>query len=133
MDDGEEVSAWANLTADITISGAGGCDANSVEASNTWYEVWAIRNKTSGTKALLLHRMLDRVLDQEWPATLLQTSSLRNGNPALTVIFQRYCSKVSQSFVPDLSGSLRSVELTASRSLLPGGNVWITIQPEPSP
>lgn len=130
MDDGEAVSEWENLTADITVSGAGGLDANSIEAANTWYEVWAIRNRNSGAKALLLHRMLDRVLDQEWPATLAQAASLRNGNPALTTFLQRYCSKISQSFVPDRTGSLRSVELSIARSFLPGGNVWITIQPE---
>ena len=130
MDDGEVVSGWDNVTADITVSGPGGLDANSVEAANTWYEVWAIRNSTSGAKALLLHRMLDRVLDQQWPATLSLVSSLRNGNPALTAVFQRYSSRVSQSFVPAITGGLKSVELTMSRTLTPGGNIWVSIQPE---
>lgn len=128
MNDGEYVSGWDNLVADITTTGAGGLDANSVEAPSTWYEVWAIRNSTSGAKALLLHRMLDRIADANWPATISQLAYLRRGDTALTIPDMRYCTKVTQSFVAGRSGKIASVDVNIQKVATPTGNLWISIQ-----
>lgn len=128
MNDGEYVSGWDNLVADITTTGAGGLDANSVEAPSTWYEVWAIRNSSSGAKALLLHRMLNRALDTNWPATIAQLAYLRRGDTALTIPSMRYCTKISQSFVPIRSGKIASVDVNIQKVSTPTGNMWLTIQ-----
>jgi len=128
MQDGEYIPDWNNLVADITISGAGGRDANSVEAASTWYEVYAIRNSSTGARALLLHRMLDRVLDANWPATDSQLVYLRRGDTALTIPAMRYCTKVTQSFVPSRTGNLASVDVRIQKVLTPTGNVWVSIE-----
>ena len=77
MQDGEYVTGWSNLIADITTTGAGGLDSNSSRAANTWYEVYAIRNSSTGAKALLLDRTLNRVQDANWPATQTLVAYLR--------------------------------------------------------
>lgn len=132
MNDGEYVGGWDGMVADITVSGAGGRDSVSAEAANTWYEVWAIRNSGTGAKALLLHRMLDRTIDQSWPALIgiNQQAYLRRGEPALSNPFMRYTTKVSQSFVPSTSHPISGLEVRTSKVTALGniGHLWVSIQ-----
>lgn len=128
MNDGEYVRGWDNLVADITTTGAGGLDSNSARVADAWYEVWAIRNSTTGDKALLLHRMLNRFTDADWPATSQSFAYLRRGDAALTIPEMRYCTRVSQSFVPSQTKKLATIDLGISKVLTPTGNMWLTIQ-----
>lgn len=130
MNDGEYVPAWANLVVDMAVSGPGGRDAVSAEAPNTWYEVYAIRKSSTGERALLLHRMLSRVEDAQWLPPTSQLAYLRRGDTTLTIPSMRYCTKVSQSFVPTRSGKLSSVDVKVSKVATPTGNMWLTIQDE---
>jgi hypothetical protein len=130
MQDGETVAGWSNLIADIQTTGAGGLDSSSALAASTWYEVYAIRNSSTGTKALLLHRMKNRSVAANWPATAISLAYLRRGITALTIPGLRYITKVSQSFVPTFSGPLSSIDLRVQRTGTPQGNCWITIQPD---
>jgi len=128
MDDGTATTGWDGLTADITVSGAGGLDQGS-ESANAWYEVWAIRTP-AGSQALLLHRTLNRMIDQAWqPTSITLIAGLRYDAFTTTLPFQRYCTKVSQSFVPAISGPLSAVELQSYTTTgTPLGNVWVSIQ-----
>jgi hypothetical protein len=63
MNDGALVTNWDNITANQLSSGAGGLDTGS-PANSTWYEIYAIRKSSDGTKNLLLHRMKDFFKDQ---------------------------------------------------------------------
>jgi len=128
MNDGAYVTGWDNVVADITITGAGGLDSNSVESSSAWYEVYAIRNSTSGAKALLLHRMISRDLDAHWLATLTHITMLRAGNAGLSAQEDRYIEKVSQSFVATHTGSLATVDLYLERQGNPVGDMWVSLQ-----
>jgi len=128
MNDGEYVPAWSNLIADMAVSGAGGRDSVSAEAPDTWYEVYAIRQSSTDTKALLLHRMLNRAGDANWPATAGQFAYLRRGDTLLTIPAMRYCTKVSQSFVSGRTGKIASVDLMVTKISTPTGNMWVTIQ-----
>lgn len=56
--DGNE---WTGKTANITVSGAGGLDTGTEEAS-TWYEVWGIA-KEDGTRNLILHKSKKWIID----------------------------------------------------------------------
>jgi len=130
MDDGTPVPDWNNLVADITVSGAGGLDSNSAEAANTWYEVWAIRNSSTGAKALLLHRMKNHALDQSWDATLSgqESSTLGSVNPNMTNGDQRYVTKVSQSIVAHDTGPMRYIELKIIKSTPRPSNLYMTLE-----
>lgn len=54
MHDGYRLGGWQNLSADITVAGAGGLDTGG-ETVSTWYEVHAI-SKDDNTKSLMLHK-----------------------------------------------------------------------------
>lgn len=130
MQDGETTTGWSNLVANSQTTGAGGLDASSALAASTWYEVYAIRNSNTDAKALLLHRMKNRVVSSNWPATIQYHAYLRRGITALTIPGLRYITKISQSFVPTISGPLSSIDLKIMRIASPQGNCWITIQPD---
>jgi len=135
MDDGEFVTGWDGLIADMTITGAGGRDSVSASATNTWYEVWAIRNSSSGAKALLLHRMLDRSIDQFYDGLVGGTLAiLGQGAADTTLALQRQLSRVSQSIVASKTGIMRAVQfrvrpvggptdIRSSRA-----NTWVTLE-----
>lgn len=130
MNDGEYVANWTNVIADMSVSGAGGRDAVSAEAPNTWYEVYAIRNSSTDQRALLLHRMIDRADDANWPALAGEFAYLRRGDLTLTIPDMRYITKVSQSFVVGIPGRVASVDLQLTKIGSPSGNMWVTIQNE---
>jgi hypothetical protein len=62
-DDGYPWSVTTPLSAVISSSGAGGLDTGA-EAASTWYEIYAIRKSSDGTKNLLLHKAPTFSLDQ---------------------------------------------------------------------
>jgi hypothetical protein len=134
MNDGELVAGWGNLVANIAVTGAGGLDSVSIEAANTWYEVWAIRNSSSDTRALLLHRMISREVDQSWDGQPTTFAFLGYGADDLTSIFQRRLSRVSQSIVANATGPLRVIQIRITPGSTPTdirtsqGNVWITLE-----
>ena len=131
MNDGDVVTGWDGLTANLASSGAGGRDSNSAVAANTWYSVWAIRNSTSGEKALLLHRTLNYVLDTHYTPDTFGFAGpiyLRYGSAALTNPNQRYIEKVSQSFRPNTSSKVKYIQLAVASQSTPRGSLWVTIQ-----
>lgn len=135
MDTGERVSDWANLTANLTVSGVGGMDSVSSLAANTWYEVWAIYNPSSGDKKLLLHQLPKHTIDQQWfnspPASSATgTILLRMYASGTSAPNQRGLTKIAQSFIPAVSGPLHAVDLLVNNSLTNTGNCWITIEPD---
>lgn len=128
MDDGEAVQGWAlPALLDITVSGVNGLDGGTANA-NTVYEVYAIRQRSTGTKNFIIHRALDRKPDQNsfgqigtsgvWPAS----ASLGANNTSNLYI------KLAQSFTPNVSGPLTSIDIKLLRTSTPTGNMWLTIE-----
>lgn len=137
MDTGERVSNWSNITANLMLSGAGGLDSLSSLTANTWYEVWAIYNPTSGDKNLLLHRMPRRVVDQNWffsPPVFGQfitgSAILRQQSIGLGAQNQNGVTKISQGFVPFMTAPIYAVDLLLGATLTNVGNCWVTIEPD---
>lgn len=123
MDDGEVVSSWTDRSViDITASGVGGIDTGSVLA-NTWYEIYAIRKRSDGTKNFILHRALDRNVDQNTTNTVVFAYNT-------TVQVNRVTSpnvRVAQSFVANIAGPLTSLEIQVFRTATATGNMWLTL------
>lgn len=117
MDDGQEVSSWSNLNADLTASGANGLDAGTEQAS-TWYEVWAIYNGT--TKAALLHRAKDYLLDEDTSGLTENTSYALRDATART--------KQAQGFKLTVAGPVEFVDVKLLKTGTPTGNYWFTIE-----
>jgi len=131
MENGDYISGWSNLTANLMSSGAGGIDASSALSANTWYAVYAIYNPTNGNKALLLYRMKQRVLDQHWDEALdTEIAFLGFNATSGTNPFTRYITKISQSFIPSLTAKVYGVQLRIGTQLIPTGNCWITLEPD---
>jgi hypothetical protein len=128
MDDGERVSGgWTGLVADISsnvaTSGPGYLDTG-VVLPNTCYEVYAIRNSTTGDQALLLHRALDRNPDVHFPATTGASKNLFYSYG----LNQSVSINVAQKFIANKSGPFTGIDLTLGRTGTPVGNVWVTLQ-----
>ncbi len=131
FDDGEVAGGWTlPATIDIRTSGVNGIDGGTANA-NTVYEVYAIRQRSSGTKNFILHRALNRQPDQntfgrfsaspafgDWPVS----SSLGANNTANLYI------KIAQSFTPNVTGPLASIDIKIARTSTPTGNIWVTIE-----
>jgi hypothetical protein len=129
MENGDHVSGWSNLTANITTSGAGGLDSVSGLAANTWYSVYAIYNPDTGNKALLLHQLETRVIDQNWPIAIdTEVAFLGFNATNATNPFTRYVTKLSQSFVPTVTAPVYGVEVRMGCQLIDAGNCWITLE-----
>lgn len=127
MDDGEVVTDWTPGTViDLSVSGAGGLDGGTANANN-WYEVYAIRKRSDGTKNFIIHRALDRRPDQntmngtQW-ATGTYGSVGANSTVALANL------KVAMSFTPNVSGPVTSIEIRGFKTSTPTGNVWLTLE-----
>lgn len=111
------VSDWDNLSAVITSSGAGGLDTGT-EAASTWYEIYAIRKSSDGTKSLLLHRAKDYFLDEQ-QTTDNQSRELREG--ATTNV------KIAQTFDTDEAGKLEFVDVKLLKQGSPTGRIWVEV------
>jgi len=124
MDDGELVREWPDKGVIINTanSGVGGLDTGTMLA-NTWYEIYAIRKRSDGTKGFILHRALDRYVDQN-------TSNVVQFAHNATVQVNRVTSpnvRVAQSFVANVSGPLTSFEFRMFKTGTPTGNVWVQL------
>jgi len=72
--------------------------------------------------------MLDRIQDAKWLASTRTLVYLRRGDTLLTIPDMRYCTKISQSFVPTRTGKIASIDAQIQKILTPTGNLWISIQ-----
>jgi len=117
MNDGELVRDWDNLVADITQIGAGGLDTG-VEAASQWYEIWAIRKSSDGTKNLLLNTAVTYTLNQS-QATSDATIALRDAAAR---------TKVAQGFKASVQNIPACVDITIAKVGVPTGRIWLSLQ-----
>ncbi|MBI4087436.1 MAG: hypothetical protein HY434_01235, partial [Candidatus Liptonbacteria bacterium] len=115
MDTGNRVATWDDLSADITVSGAGGLDTGS-EAASTWYEIYAIRKSSDGTKNLLLHRAKDYFLDES------QTTD--DGSREIRTATQ---TAEGQTFDTDVTGPVEMIDVKIGRNGAVSGRIWAEI------
>src|SRR3989338_7937192 len=87
MDTGNRVATWDDLSAIITTSGAGGLNTGA-EAASTWYEIYAIRKSSDGTKNLLLHRAKDYFLDEDQSTSDASSEEIRKSSTTRTSVAQ---------------------------------------------
>jgi len=120
MDNGEEVSNWNDVVADITASGIGGLDTGTEQAS-TWYSIIAMWNGT--TKALQLHREKNYFLDEDINAAVTEdaTQGCRSAVDNSTI-------KVSQGFQLSTAGFIEFVDVKLIKAGTPTGNFWFTLE-----
>ncbi len=120
MSDGERVTDWNDLVANITgANGIGALDTGS-EASDTWYSVYAGYNGT--TKGLFLHREKDYFLDEQYTTGEDATQGIRSNVDNSTV-------KVAQGFgTLNSSGLCEFVDVKLIRVSSPTGRIWFTIE-----
>jgi hypothetical protein len=125
MDDGTVTRNWSQTIADITVNGVNGLDTGTM-TSNSWYEIYAIRNPTSNTQALLFHKALDR---KPWiTANDFFTFSVAQPVGRATNGFDTVL-KASQQFIPPITGNVTSIEMSVNRTANgPSGNCWVTIE-----
>lgn len=116
MDDGQEVSDWNLVEADLTVSGAGGIDAGT-EQNSTHYEVHAIYNGT--TKSLILHRAKNYRLDQSFVA---------NDDGAHTLRDNATRTKLAQGFSLTVAGAIETIEAKLFKVGAPTGQFWFTLE-----
>jgi len=129
MDDGEVVTGWTRGSViNLTASGAGGLDGGTANA-NTWYEVYAIRKRSDGTKNFTIHRALDRLPNQNtmnftfWPTVAGATLGLGANNTS------NLYTRLAQSFTSNIAGPLTSIEVRAYKTgATANGNVWLTLE-----
>jgi hypothetical protein len=114
MNDGYRSTDWKNLSADITLSGAGGLSSGA-EAASTWYEIYAIQKSADDAKAIMLHKGRQLVLDEQ--ATDGTTSSTLTTNTG----------KFAQGFQLDLTSPVFSIAAMLLKTGAPTGQVYATI------
>jgi hypothetical protein len=125
MDDGESVTGWTDKSMIINTANTGnvgGLDTGTMLA-NTWYEIYAIRKRVDGTKGFIIHRALDRNVDQN-------TAGVAQFTHTAIVAVNKVTApnvRVAQSFVANVSGPLTSFEVRMFKTGTPTGNVWINL------
>ncbi len=118
MDTGNRVATWDDLSAAITTSGAGGLDTGS-EAASTWYEIYAIRKSSNGTKNLLLHRAKDYLNDESQTASG-SSGFVRNSADNRTAR--------AQTFDTDETGPVEFVDVELFEAGTVSGRIWAEIR-----
>ena len=118
MNDGQEIKSWDLLTADLTVSGAGGIDTGT-ELASTWYEIYAIYNPVTTTKKILAHRAKDYLLDQDATAGEDATVKLRDATAR---------TKIANGFKVATAGLVEFVDVRLIGVGAPTGNYWCTIE-----
>lgn len=119
MDDGtisNNTGGWTGLTADITVSGAGGLDTGAEEGS-TWYEVYAIETE-AGTKSLLLHKSRDYWGDANYTTGADSYQNIRSSSSN---------QFVSQGFTAFNSGKVVFAEAKLQKVGSPTGTLYCAI------
>ena len=117
MDDGEEVTDWDMLEADLTASGAGGLDTGS-EAASVNYGIYACA-VDGASKCIMFHREKDYFLDEEVIAGEDGQHLLRDASAR---------TRLSQGFQVDTAGPLEFVDVKIVKVGSPTGNFWVTIE-----
>lgn len=118
MSDGEEVTDWANVMADLTASGVGGLD-NGSEANGVIYKIFALYNGT--TKGLCFHRDKDWFLDEDSSTGEDATQGIRSNVDNSTV-------RVSNGFQVSQAGPWPFHDVKLIKVGAPVGNLWFTIE-----
>lgn len=118
MNDGEEVTGWANVIADLTASGVGGLDTGS-EANGVIYKIFALYNGT--TKGLCFHRDKDWLLDADSSSGEDATQGIRSNVDNSTV-------RVSQGFQVSQAGPMPFHDVKLIKVGAPTGNLWFTLE-----
>lgn len=127
MDDGEVVTGWSvPTTLDITSNGAVNLLDTGVVLANTWYEVYAIRKRSDGTKGFIIHRAIDRNPDQNTMNTIQWATGTYGSVGANTTVNPNV--RVAMSFTPNVTGNLTSIEIRAFKTTTPTGNMWLTLE-----
>lgn len=125
MDDGARVSTWDRLVADITVAGANGLDTGS-EAASTWYEVYAIRKSSDGTKGALLHRAKNFFTDANQ-----QFTTADDAVRLLRIATGTATDKIAQGFqstTASSQGAIDFVDIKLIRAGAVSGNIWFTVE-----
>lgn len=117
LDDGVRVPDWNNLTADVTVAGAGGLDTG-VEAPATWYEIHVIRKSGDAARSLLLHRAKAYRNDQTQPGGAAD-ERLRDSSER---------TKLAQSMESASGGSVEFIDVSIGRKGSPAGSLWLTVE-----
>ena len=119
LHDGEEVSDWNNVDANIAAAtGIGGLDTGTEQAS-TWYKIWAMYNGT--TKGLMLQRAKDYFLDEDITAGEDASQGLRSAVDNSTV-------RIAQGFQLGTAGLIEFIDVKLVKTGTPTGNYWFTIE-----
>lgn len=124
VDDGFRYTDWDNLVADITVSGAGGLDTGS-EGASRWYEIYAIRKSSDGTKNLLLHRAPDYSSGAAFTTATDASRALRLATGTAT-------DKLAQGVRLSASAPLHFIKVKLIRTGAVSGRIWFSIQADSS-
>lgn len=124
MQDGASIPTWANLVADLTVSGAGGLDTGT-EGASRWYELYAIRKSSDGTKNLLWHRALNNGSDAAFTTASDAGRALRRATSTATDKLAQGLQFANAKPVPYVD-----VQLVRAGSVV--GNVWFTLESDSS-
>lgn len=118
MNDGEEVTGWDDVIADLTASGVGGLDTGS-EANGVFYKIYALYNGT--TKGLCFHRDKDWFLDEDSSSGEDATQGIRSNVDNSTV-------RVAQGIQVSQAGPWPFHDVKLIKVGAPVGNLWFTIE-----
>ncbi len=111
-------TAWDRVVADLNASGAGGLCAGCTLVANAWYELWAIRKSSDGTKSAFWHRAKDWFLDESF-TTVSANGNLRDASAR---------TRIGQGIKVDTTGPVPFIDLNVAKVGTPTGNVWITLE-----
>lgn len=122
MSDGEEVTGWNDIFANITVSGAGGLDTGT-EQNSTWYEVYALWN--GSLKKACLHRAKDITQNQDTSASITEdaTQGLKSSTSN---------DQIGQGFKVSASGTIDSIDVKLNVTGSPTGYLLATIYTDDS-
>lgn len=125
MNDGEVVREWQpRAQINALSSGVNGLDTGTLLA-NTWYEVHAIRSRSTGNTGFLLHRCPDRNPDQN-TSNIIAFVNVAAGIGVNTASAPNV--NVAMSFTPNVSGNVTSIEIRAFKAGTPTGECWIRLR-----
>lgn len=123
MDDCSRVGGWTFMSANMSVTGAGGLDIGA-EDSSSWYEIYAIRNSSNNARNLTLHRAKDYVIS----ASVVHNGGAANGQ--LRDVTGR--TKLAQGFQTNTTGKLEFMDINFTRVSAPNGSLWVTIESDSS-
>lgn len=128
MDDGyRSNTGWngliANNLSNVATSGVGYLDTGVVQP-NSCYEIYAIRNSSTGAQGLILHRAKDTQVDTNYISAPNAGRNLNVNNGATLSV----SLNVAQKFTATRSGPLVGIDIQLVRIGTPQGNIWLTLE-----